>query len=44
MKKKVSQVQNEWQKAYLNSWNAYCDKVGYNKESYKRPGSDVTGK
>lgn len=42
--KTVNQVQTEWQKAYLNSWNAYCDKVGYNKESYKRPGSDVTGK
>lgn len=42
--KSVSEVQTEWQKAYLNAWNGYCDKVGYNKESYKRPGSDVTGK
>lgn len=42
--KSVSDVQNEWQKAYLEAWNNYCDKVGYNKESYKKPGSDVTGK
>ncbi len=40
----VEQAQAEWGKDYLAAWNAYCDKVGYNKESYKKPGSEVTGK
>ncbi len=40
----VEEAQNEWANDYLGAWNTYCNKVGYNKDSYKTPGSEVTGK
>lgn len=42
-KKTIEQVQQGWNEALFSSWDSYCLKVGWNKNSYKNPGSDVTG-
>ena len=33
---------NYWNNCLLESWDSYCDANGFNKDSYKKPGSELS--